>query len=167
MNLLVRDATQSDLDAIVRGNALMAQETEGKPLDESLLGAGVAAVLEDSNHGRYWVACVDGQVVGQIMVTHEWSDWRNGVMWWIQSVYVNSDYRRKGVFSALYRHIEAMARESGDCAGIRLYVEEENRRAQATYAALGMKDAGYKVMEVDFGMSYGRKGGKPKRNNNA
>ena len=154
MNLHVRNATQTDLDAIVRGNALMAEETEAKSLDESLLSAGVAAVLEDSRHGRYWVACVDDQVVGQMMVTHEWSDWRNGVMWWIQSVYVDSDYRREGVFSTLYRHVEAMARESGDCAGIRLYVERENQRAQATYAALGMRDTGYKVMEVDFGKSF-------------
>lgn len=153
MNLLVRDATPSDLDAIVRGNALMAGETEGKALEKSVLGPGVSAVLENSNRGRYWVACVDDRVVGQIMVTHEWSDWRNGVMWWIQSVYVDSEYRRRGVFSALYRHIEAIARQSSDCAGIRLYVEKENRRAQATYAALGMKDAGYTVMEVDFGSS--------------
>lgn len=150
MTIEVRDAKRTDLDAIVRGNALMAKETEDKVLDEDVLRAGVAAVFDEPGHGRYWVAEVDGQVAGQIMVTHEWSDWRNGVMWWIQSVFVDAGHRRQGVFSALYRHVEAEARASGNCAGIRLYVEKENKLAQATYLALGMEDAGYAVMEVEF-----------------
>ena len=110
----------------------------------------MAAVFDEPGHAHYWVAEVDGQVAGQIMVTHEWSDWRNGVMWWIQSVFVDAAHRRQGVFSALYRHVEAEAQASGNCAGIRLYVEKDNKLAQATYLALGMKDAGYAVMEVEF-----------------
>lgn len=129
---------------------MMAAETENKTLDESTVVEGVGTALGDKAHGRYWVAEVDGRVAGQIMVTYEWSDWRNGVMWWIQSVYVDEDFRRQGVFSALYRHVESMARASGNCTGIRLYVEKENTRAQSTYLSLGMEDAGYTVMEVDF-----------------
>ena len=153
MDVTVRDAIPSDLDAIVRGNARMAAETENKILADEVLRAGVETALGDAGHGRYWVAEVDDRVVGQIMVTYEWSDWRNGVMWWIQSVYVAEDYRRKGVFSTLYRHVESMAKASGNCAGLRLYVERENTRAQATYDALGMVDAGYTIMETDFSKS--------------
>ena len=153
MSINIRDATSADRDAIARGNAMMAEETEGKTLDEAVVSNGVATALDDDEHGRYWVAEVDGRIAGQIMVTYEWSDWRNGVMWWIQSVFVDPDFRRQGVFSALYRHVEAMARDAGNCVGIRLYVEKENQRAQATYLALGMEDAGYTVMEVDFSKS--------------
>ena len=153
MSINLREATSADLEAIARGNVLMAEETEGKALDWDTVRAGVATALADAEHGRYWVAEIDGRIAGQIMVTYEWSDWRNGVMWWIQSVYVDTDFRRQGVFSALYRHVETMAQAAGNCAGIRLYVEKENQRAQATYVALGMEDAGYTVMEVDFSKS--------------
>jgi GNAT superfamily N-acetyltransferase len=147
---IIRDARPSDAATIVGFNVEMAMETEGRSLEPELIDPGVAAVLEDPGRGRYWVAEMDGDVVGQLMVTYEWSDWRNGVFWWIQSVFIRDDCRRKGIFSALHRHVETLARSAGDVCGIRLYVERENRRAQKTYEALGMTLPGYQVMEIDF-----------------
>jgi len=149
-DFIIRDARPADAATIVEFNVKMAMETEGRPLAPELINPGVRAVLEDSRRGRYWVAEIDGQVVGQLMVTYEWSDWRNGVFWWIQSVFIRDDCRRKGIFSGLHRHVEALARSTADVCGLRLYVERENRRAQKTYEALGMTSPGYQVMEVDF-----------------
>ena len=146
----IREARPSDADTIVDFNTRMALETEGRPLAAELIGPGVAAVLEDPAKGRYWVAEADGEIIGQLLVTYEWSDWRNGMFWWIQSVYIRGDYRRKGVFSALHRHLEKRARVRKEVCGIRLYVERNNRRAQRTYLALGMASPGYEVMEIDF-----------------
>lgn len=146
----IRNAVPEDVAVIVAGNIAMALETENKALDAALIGHGVQAVLDDTGKGRYWIAEQDGVAVGQIMITHDWSDWRNGFVWWIQSVYVVESMRRKGVFSTLYRHMEAQARQDPACCGIRLYVERDNKRAQATYLALGMIKPGYDVMEVDF-----------------
>jgi ribosomal protein S18 acetylase RimI-like enzyme len=148
--MTIRDAHPSDAEAIARFNVKMALETEGRELDADTINAGVAAVLNDVSKGRYWVAEANSEIVGQLMVTYEWSDWRNGRFWWIQSVYVRPDCRRKGVFSALYRHVEALARARPEVCGLRLYVEYENRRAQKTYESLGMISPGYQVMEVDF-----------------
>jgi len=148
--IFIRHALRDDAKAIIAGNVAMALETEDKTLDATLIDRGVQAVLNGNGKGRYWVAEMDGTTVGQIMVTHEWSDWRNGFMWWIQSVYVIESARRKGVFSKLYRHVETLARQDPECCGIRLYVERDNERAQATYLALGMTKPGYDVMEVDF-----------------
>jgi GNAT superfamily N-acetyltransferase len=149
-NIRIRDARPSDTAVIARFNVKMAMETENRALDPGLIDPGVAAVLADATKGRYWVAELDGEVIGQLMVTYEWSDWRNGAFWWIQSVYVRSDSRRKGVFSLLHRHVESIARATPDVCGLRLYVERDNRRAQKTYLALGMSAPGYQVMEVDF-----------------
>jgi GNAT superfamily N-acetyltransferase len=146
----IRDARPADAATIVAFNVKMAMETEGRSLEPELINPGVAAVLGDPGKGRYWVAEMDGEVVGQLMVTYEWSDWRNGVFWWIQSVFIRDDRRRKGIFSALHRHVESLARSAGDVCGIRLYVERENRRARKTYEALGMASPGYQVMEIDF-----------------
>ena len=150
MALKIRDAVPADAATVAAFNSAMAIETEGRPLDPAQINPGVRQALEDPNKGRYWVAETDGTIVGQLMVTYEWSDWRNGMLWWIQSVYVDDKHRRQGVFSALYRHVEALARGDAGCCGIRLYVEEKNRRAQKTYASLGMVKPGYEVMEVDF-----------------
>ena len=147
---ILRDARPSDATRIADFNIAMAQETEARELPEASIRPGVEAVLTDPGRGRYWVAESDDGIVGQIMVTWEWSDWRNGTMWWIQSVYVEPAWRRRGVFTALYRHVESVARTSGDACGLRLYVEKDNTRALATYAALGMRDPGYRVMELDF-----------------
>jgi ribosomal protein S18 acetylase RimI-like enzyme len=125
-------------------------ETENETLDNNLIVPGVSALLHDASKGRYWVALAEDRIVGQIMVTYEWSDWRNGMLWWIQSVYVHEDFRRRGIFSALYRHVESLAAAEADVRGLRLYVEGENRGAQKTYEALGMSVTGYRVMETIF-----------------
>ena len=152
MKYEIRDATPADAETIASFNSSMAEETEGQPLDPGIIGPGVATLLNNAEKGRYWVAEADGELIGQIMVTYEWSDWRNGMLWWIQSVYVHPDYRRSGVFSALYHHVESIARENGAC-GLRLYVEDSNERAQDTYKALGMVHPNYQVMETIFGDS--------------
>ena len=146
----IRDATAADRETVAAHNSALARETEGRALDPDLVNRGVAALLEDPAKGRYWVAEAAGRVVGQIMITREWSDWRNGTMWWIQSVYVHPDFRRRGVFEALYRYVESRARADEEVCGLRLYVEKGNQRALDTYLALGMVDPGYQVMEVDF-----------------
>lgn len=150
MNLYVREARRGDAEVIARYNAAMAQETEGKTLDPGCIGRGVAALFDNPSLGQYWVAEADGQVIGQVMVTYEWSDWRNGMIWWIQSVYVRPESRRKGVFSGLYRHVESLAEAAPGVIGLRLYVESNNVRAQQTYSALGMVKPGYLVMETLF-----------------
>ena len=144
----LREGRPGDAEIIAAYNSAMAEETEGKALDPELIGAGVRRLLQDAAMGRYWVAESEGQVIGQLMVTYEWSDWRNGTIWWIQSVYVRPDWRRNGVFSALYRHVESLARATPHVIGLRLYVEENNKRAQRTYAALGMVNPSYLVMEA-------------------
>ena len=146
----IREATPEDAETIAAFNQGIATETEGKRLGDDTILAGVARLLADPSRGRYWLAEVDGQVVGQTMVTYEWSDWRNGNIWWIQSVYVAADFRRQGVFSALYAAVESLAREDADACGIRLYVEKHNERAQATYRTLGMEGDTYLVMESMF-----------------
>jgi len=150
LNLEIRDATAADEATIVDFNARMAEETEGRTLDPEVLGAGVAAALNDSTKGRYWLATSSGKIAGQIMVSWEWSDWRNGMLWWIQSVYVPAQFRRQGVFRALYKHVESLAQADEEACGIRLYVEKNNVRAQQTYRVLGMSEPGYNVMEMIF-----------------
>ena len=132
-------------------NSRMAEETEGRALDQGKIEPGVASLLADRSKGRYWVAEYDGEIVGQLMVTYEWSDWRNGTLWWIQSVYVHPAFRRRGVFSALYRHVESLASAEPDVRGLRLYVEQDNTRAQRTYEKLGMVKPSYLVMEAILG----------------
>ena len=150
MAFTLREATPDDTATIAGFNSAMAEETEGKALASERIGAGVAALLEDERKGRYWVAESDDRVVGQIMVTYEWSDWRNATIWWIQSVYVHPEHRRQGVFTALYRHVEDIARRADGVCGLRLYVEKANSRAQETYTALGMSKDNYLVMESMF-----------------
>lgn len=144
--LAVRDASLADLDLLVEGNRAMAEETEGLALDLGVLRAGVRAGLEGRADARYLVAERAGAVAGQLMLTREWSDWRNGHVWWIQSVYVWPEHRRSGVYRALYAHVLHQARLQG-AAGIRLYVERDNQRAQATYGALGMDGDHYQLFE--------------------
>jgi ribosomal protein S18 acetylase RimI-like enzyme len=147
MSLPIRRARPEDAAVIVEFNRRLAFETEGKELDLKVLRAGVAAALADPSRAWYFLAEEEGQVLGQLMITFEWSDWRNGPIWWIQSVYVREDARRKGVFRDLYEHVVAEARRETGVAGIRLYVENENKVAQKTYERLGMESAGYIVME--------------------
>jgi GNAT superfamily N-acetyltransferase len=150
MSINVRPATTADVDTLVAGNVSMALEAEHKHLDPDTVARGVRAVFDEPGRGRYYVAEVGGNVVGQAMYTYEWSDWRNGNFWWLQSVYVAPVARRTGVFRAIYRHLERLAQADPGVCGLRLYVERINERAQQTYRSCGMVDAGYVVMEVDM-----------------
>ncbi len=146
MSLTLRPATPADAEVVARFNAALAWESEGKKLDPDILARGVAAVLADRTKGFYTLAERGGEVVGQAAVTFEWSDWRNGWYWWIQSVYVREDARRGGVFRALYEHLHAAAVADPTVIGLRLYVEHANQRARQTYHALGMEEEGYLLM---------------------
>lgn len=146
----IRDASPADAETIARFNSAIAEETEGKRPDPSVLRRGVERGLARPEMCRYWVAESEGQVVGQVMVTFEWSDWRDGVVWWLQSVYVAPAARRRGVFRALYEHVAALAKGDEDVKGLRLYVERENGRAQRTYEAMGMTPTAYLVFEHDW-----------------
>lgn len=145
----IRSATPDDASSIADFNIRMAMETENLALDPSTIFPGVRAIFVDPSRGQYFVAEIAGSVVGCLLITHEWSDWRNGDIWWIQSVYVQPDARRKGVFTGLYRHVEKVARAAG-AVGLRLYMEEENKTAQATYERLGMNLTHYRVLEEMF-----------------
>jgi len=145
-DLSIRRATPADSPTIVRFNAALAWESEAKKLDQAVLTLGVHAVLGDPHKGFYTVAVIDGQIVGQILITYEWSDWRNGWYWWIQSVYVQEEFRRRGVFRAIYQHLHDMALVDPSVIGLRLYVEHDNKRAQSTYLSLGMTEEPYGLM---------------------
>jgi len=145
--LRVRAAEPRDAADIARFNAAMALETEHKTLDPAVLRAGVEAALADARHGFYLVAECDGAVAGCLMITYEWSDWRDGQWWWLQSVFVDARFRRCGVFSALYAEVERRLGETADAIGLRLYVERDNGHAQRTYRALGMHETDYRLYE--------------------
>ena len=149
MGMKIRKANDRDAMVIAEFNRLMADETEHKVLSTKILLRGVRALLKDVNKGIYFVAEVDGIVVGQLMITYEWSDWRNGNFLWLQSVYVRKEFRNQGVFRALYRHVENLAMKKNVC-GLRLYVERENERAQKTYENMGMKKSVYEMFEKEF-----------------
>jgi GNAT superfamily N-acetyltransferase len=149
MAAIVRPAQAGDLEALVAGNAALAEETEHLRLDIDTLRQGILALLESRAAGQYWVAELEGRVVGQLLVTFEWSDWRNRMVWWIQSVYVVPDARQRGVLRTLYETAQREARAAG-AGGLRLYVDTTNTRAQAVYAALGMTGDHYRVFEEMF-----------------
>lgn len=150
MKTTIRQATSKDASVIVRFNALIAEETEHRVLDSERLGKGVETILSDPSKGIYFLAELDGNAIGQLMITYEWSDWRNGNFWWIQSVYVDRLHRGEGVFRSLYRHVCDLASQRADVCGLRLYVESQNERARRTYEQLGMKKARYEMYEIDF-----------------
>lgn len=146
MPIEIRPAAPADAQVIADFNAAMAVETEGLRLDAATVLAGVRAGIADPGKAAYFVAELAGRVVACCMVTREWSDWRNGEIWWLQSVYVAPDSRRQGAFRALHAHVLAAARTAGVVA-LRLYVERENARAKRTYESLGMRPTHYEVME--------------------
>jgi GNAT superfamily N-acetyltransferase len=146
VSLTIRRATPADADVIAWFNAALAAESEGKQLNPEVLGRGVRAILADPQKGFYTLAELSGQVVGQVLVTYEWSDWRDGWYWWVQSVYVRADARRAGVFRTLFEHVQAAAVADPTVIGLRLYVERDNHRARQTYAALGLAEEGYLLM---------------------
>lgn len=144
----VRPAGRDDLELLARWAEAMALETEHKRLDSLTVRRGIAVLFDARERGRYFVAECDGVAAGALMLTHEWSDWRNADWWWIQSVYVEPAQRRRGVFAALYRHVHALAEATPGVCGLRLYVERDNAGAQRTYESLGMQDAGYRMYEA-------------------
>jgi GNAT superfamily N-acetyltransferase len=148
MTVIVRPAIEADLTTIVRFNAALALETEGQTLDVIRLRKGVESVLRDPEKGRYFIAEEHGRSVGQVMITLEWSDWRNAYFWWLQGIYVMERARGRGIFTALFSHLEMLAKSEGAC-GLRLYVARANTNAQASYRRFGMMDSGYVVFEVD------------------
>src|SRR5438094_10547146 len=161
-DVTVRAARLSDLADLVRFSAAMAEETERRTLDLDRLRQGISAVLTSKERGYYLVAetiqtpsaqehsATESRVVGQLLITYEWSDWRNGVFWWIQSVYVEPSMRGRGVYRALHARVLQDARARGDVCGLRLYVEKENEAAQEAYTRLGMTMTPYRVYEQDF-----------------
>lgn len=156
-SLRIRPAYPRELSTLVEFNRAMARETESKELDPERSRLGVEAVFAEPSRGTYYVALRGEELVGALMLTSEWSDWRNGVFWWIQSVYVVPAARRAGVFRALYTHVLERARANPDVCGLRLYVERENERAQKVYENLGMKAAHYRMFELDFVLGAQRK----------
>ena len=146
---IIRPACANEADTLVEFNARMARETEGLELDRNILSNGVRGGLADASKALYFVAESGGRVVGQLMITKEWSDWRNGDVWWVQSVYVHPDHRRRGVFRALYVHAREQASRAG-AVGVRLYVDDHNAAAQQVYERLGMRMSNYRVMEEMF-----------------
>lgn len=150
----VRNAGIADLDRICQFNQQLAIETENRSLPADVLRKGVAAALESAERLRYWVAESGAEprlVIGQVAVSYEWSDWRNGWIWWLQSVYVDFAWRGKGVFRSLLEQVKADARSEGQVIGLRLYMEHDNQVARATYNKAGFVSAGYEVLELMWG----------------
>lgn len=145
----IRLATADDTTTLVEFNRGIARETEGRELDLTTVTHGVSRFLSQDDYGFYTVAELDGTLAGSLMITYEWSDWRNGVIWWIQSVYVKAEFRRRGIYAALYGNARQLAAERGDVCAFRLYVEKDNTVAQQTYRKLGMAETHYRVYEAD------------------
>lgn len=151
----IRQAVLADAAVIAEFNQYMALETEHKELIPELILAGVQSLLANPSYGFYLVAELDGLVVGSLLITTEWSDWRNGVFWWVQSVYVRAEYRRQGIYRKLYAAVKALATAQGNVCGFRLYVEKDNQNAQTTYQDLGMQMTDYLIYEeMQAGIRY-------------
>ncbi len=149
-DIIIRPATEADAETIAANNVAMALEAERRRLDPATVRAGVCRVLADPARGVYYVAQREGKAVGQLLITREWSDWRDGWYWWIQSVYVVPEARRQGVYRRLYEHVVSEARRQPDVRGLRLYVDTENARAQRVYESLGMERARYHFYELNW-----------------
>jgi GNAT superfamily N-acetyltransferase len=151
----IRDAKLTDFDLIAEFNSRLAWESERKRLDAEVIARGVQFALKQPELCRYFLAEIDGQAVGQTMITYELTDWRAGVLWWIQSVYVVEEYRRRGVFRALFEYIQNLARNTPNVRGLRLYVEEHNFKALCTYRRMGMGPTGHLLYELDWSGTIG------------
>lgn len=147
-NINIRNSTPKDADTIAHFQKQMAMETEDKALEDVLIKPGVQAIFESPDRGFYLVAEIEDSVVGSLLVTYEWSDWRNSWFWWIQSVYVEKPHRRRGIYSRLYNEVISKCRKSEQTCGIRLYVEKENKIAQKVYSDLGMCETNYLLYEA-------------------
>jgi GNAT superfamily N-acetyltransferase len=146
----IRKAELRDVKTIAEFNARVARETENMTLDPDTALLGAKAIIKDPHKGFYLLAELKGEIVGQLMVTNEWSDWRNKFFLWIQSVYVREDYRKQGIFAALFHYLKDMARHKKNVAGLRLYVEKSNDIAHKVYEELGMTIPSYDIYEIIF-----------------
>lgn len=147
MNLVIEEARIGDFNTLVEFQLKMALETEELELDREILSKGVKSVYEDPSKARYFVARNEDRVLGMLMITLEWSDWRNGWVWWIQSVYVEQEFRKDGIFRSLYFHVKNLVINSENVRGLRLYVDKRNVKAQKVYEALGMTGEHYSTYE--------------------
>ena len=148
IDIKIREAEKFDIPVIAKFNLALAKETEDIQLDSETLASGISNAL-NREECHYFLAELNGKVVGQTMITYEWSDWRNGIMWWIQSVFVSPEYRGRGVFRALFYHVEQLAKQHPDVKTLRLYVMKNNLPGKNTYEALGMMDTDYVVYEKE------------------
>jgi GNAT superfamily N-acetyltransferase len=149
----IREAVKDDIETIISNNLAMAKETEDRILDEPTVWTGTRKLFDDPQKGFYLIAEQDGQIVGQLMITFEWSDWRDADIWWIQSVYVLPAARKLGVFRKLYQELLSEVKSRADVCGLRLYAAKSNQSAHATYLALGMHRAKYEMFEIDFSLN--------------
>lgn len=145
--MIIRQASHDDIDTLAQFNMKMAFETEGVQLKPEVITAGVSGMIDNPQRGFYLVAEQDGLITASLMITTEWSDWRNGNFWWVQSVYVLPEFRRQGLYRNLYQQVRTMAEQDSHVCGFRLYVERNNQIAQQTYQALGMSETEYLLME--------------------
>ena len=145
----IRTANAEDAASLIEFNQAMALETEGKHLDSRILESGVKAVFQDEKKGFYVVAESAGKIVGGLMITFEWSDWRNNWFWWIQSVYILPEFRGRGIYRGLYEFVLDKAKQEENVCGFRLYVERENERARSVYEKLGMGASHYLMYETE------------------
>ncbi len=148
--IIIRNVNKNDISIIEKFNSARAMETENKQIDLVTVQKGVETALNNRELGFYLIAESDGIPVGQLMVTKEWTDWRSGEFWWIQSVYIHPDYRNNNVFRKLYTEVISLAKESGKVCGIRLYVDKNNTKAQNVYSKLGMIESNYLLFEEDW-----------------
>lgn len=146
----IRKARSTDMPVIADFNSRLAWETEKRRLNPTTVRSGVRALLKAPAKGTYFVVEVNGAVIGQLLITDEWSDWRNGNFWWIQSVYVAAEFRSRGVFRALFRHVQKRAKSRRDVCGLRLYVAKNNNGAQQAYKRLGMNHTHYEIYETSW-----------------
>ena len=148
IDIKIREAEKFDIPVIAKFNQALAKETEDIQLDSETLASGISNAL-NREECHYFLAELNGKVVGQTMITYEWSDWRNGIMWWIQSVFVSPEYRGKGIFRSIFYHVEQLAKKHPDVKTLRLYVMKNNLPGKNTYEALGMMDSDYVVYEKE------------------
>ena len=149
MGIFVRKVERSDITTLIEYNQALAEETENISLAKHILQSGIEKTLGFKNCS-YFVAELDGKIVGQTMITSEWSDWRNGMIWWMQSIYVHPNYRKQGVFRTVFKYIESVARKNPEVKAFRLYVMKNNQAARSTYQSLDMKNSGYVIYEKFF-----------------
>ena len=149
VNIRIRKADRKDREALATFQQHLASETESKTLDRDIVLKGVDGIFDSDRKGFYIVAEIEDAVVGSLLITYEWSDWRNAEFWWIQSVYVDAKLRRKGVYKAMYNHVHSISKSDPNICGIRLYVERDNHIAQMVYTDLGMSKSRYYLFEID------------------